>query len=214
MASTSHGRLPNSYLDLCRETRGGLLRGSILHLRLQDQTMQPRHDRRDKNHPRLCDKFAQVRTGKSVPRVLPSRDPRRRVHPAKGVVISSQKVVIEDEDWFEIVLPVARLKKLTDEEEGRIVEIFTQAMGKEPRVKYIGMGEPPFQQYLLIVLEESENLEQLKFVNIKTLVGKPQVQNSHSPRLKPLVTLCTEGHRLPNPCCHHRFHYWKISRGL
>ena len=125
---------------------------------------------------------------------------------AKGVVISSRKVVIEDEDWFEIVLPAAKLKTLTDEEEGRVVEIFTRAMGKEPGVKYIGMGEPPFQQYLLIVLEESENLEKLKFVDIKTLVGKPQVQNSHSPRLKSVVTLCTESHRFPNPCRHHRFH--------
>lgn len=125
---------------------------------------------------------------------------------AEGVVITSRKVVMDDEDWFEIVLPAAKLKTLTDEEEGRVVEIFTQAMGKEPRVKYIGMGEPPFQQYLLIVLEESENLEKLKFVDIKTLVGKPQVQNSHSPRLKSVVTLCTESHRFPNPCRHHRFH--------
>ena len=95
---------------------------------------------------------------------------------AKGIVISARKVVIPDdvsgkeEDWFEIVLPVGKLKKLPAEEEERILGIFSRAVGKEPKVKYIGIGEPPFQTDLLIVLDENENLEQLK-VNTEILVG-------------------------------------------
>lgn len=94
----------------------------------------------------------------------------------KGVVVSSRRVAIEEEHWFEIIIPAGKLKELTDEEKGRVVEIFTRATGKEPRVKYMGAGEPPFEPYLLIVLEESENLEQLKFVDIKALVGRSQAQ--------------------------------------
>jgi len=107
--------------------------------------------------------------GSQFPEFCPPETHAIEFTTAKGAVISSRKVVIDDEDWFEIVLPAAKLKKLTDEEVGRVFEILTRAMGKEPRVRYIGMGEPPFQQYLLIVLEESENIEQLKFVDIKAL---------------------------------------------
>lgn len=94
-----------------------------------------------------------------------------------GVVVSSRKVAIPDEvsgkeeDWFEIVLPAGRLKRLPAEEEERVLGLFTRAIGKEPKIKYIGMGEPPFQRDLLIVLDESENVEQLK-LDPKVLVSK------------------------------------------
>jgi len=42
-------------------------------------------------------------------------------------------------------------------------------MGKEPRVRYIGRGKPPFVVFLFLVLEESENLEQLTFADISAL---------------------------------------------
>ena len=34
----------------------------------------------------------------------------------------------------------------------------TCAVGKDPRVEYLGAGQPPFQDFLLNVLEESEDL--------------------------------------------------------
>lgn len=88
----------------------------------------------------------------------------------KGVVISAREVIIEEEGWLEIVLPAGNVKNLPAEEEERVIGILAWAMRKEPSVKYIGAGEPPFQDYLLIVLEESENLEQLR-LDIKALVG-------------------------------------------
>ena len=93
----------------------------------------------------------------------------------KGIIISARKVVIEEEDWFEIILPTIRVEKLPDEEERRVLGILARAVGKELELKYIGKGVSPFERYLLIVLEESENLEQLKFVDIQALVGKIQV---------------------------------------
>ena len=129
---------------------------------------------------------------------------------ARGVVISARKVIIEEEDWLEIVLPAGKVKKLPAEEEKRVLGVLARAMKKEPRVRYIGAGEPPFQVYLLIVLEESENLEQLK-LDIKALVGKAQADSSRSPRL---MTLGTERDRLPRPRRHYRFHKWEISRRL
>ena len=103
---------------------------------------------------------------------------------AEGVVITSRKVVMDDEDWFEIVLPAAKIRDTTDEEWGRVLEAFTQAMGREPKVKYLGVGEPPFQHHLLVVFEESENIEQLKFVDINELVSKPRVESPLSSRLR------------------------------
>jgi len=94
----------------------------------------------------------------------------------KGTVVSALKVAIphevsgKEEDWFEIVLPAGKLKKLPAEEEGRVLGIFNRAVGKEPKVKYIGIGEPPFQRDLLIVLDENENIDQLK-LDAKVLVG-------------------------------------------
>lgn len=93
-----------------------------------------------------------------------------------GVIVSARKVAIhdemsgEDEDWFEIVLPAGKLKKLPAKEEERVLGLFARAVGREPKVKYIGPGEPPFQRDLLIVLDESENIEQLK-VDAKVLVS-------------------------------------------
>jgi predicted PhzF superfamily epimerase YddE/YHI9 len=101
-----------------------------------------------------------------------------------GVVVSARKVVIpnetsgEGEDWFEITLPAGKLKELPAEEEERILGLFTHAAGKELKVKYIGTGEPPFQDDLILVLDESENLEQLK-LDEKVLVGKTRVQGLH-----------------------------------
>ena len=95
---------------------------------------------------------------------------------AGGIVVSSRRVVIpdevsgKDEDWFEIVLPTAKLKKLPAEEEEKALGVFNRAVGKESKVEYIRTGEPPFHNHLLIVLDESENLEQLK-VNASVLVG-------------------------------------------
>ncbi|KAF9654114.1 hypothetical protein BDM02DRAFT_27216 [Thelephora ganbajun] len=75
----------------------------------------------------------------------------------KGVVISARKLVIEEEEWFEIVLPAGKLKELPAEEAERVLGALSRAVGKDPKVKYIGVGEPPFHNDLLIVLEESEN---------------------------------------------------------
>ena len=94
---------------------------------------------------------------------------------AAGIVISARKVVIEEDDWFEIILPKVMVEKLSAEEEKRVLEILTRAVGRELGVKFIGRGVPPFERYLLVDLEESENLEQLKFVDIQALVGKSQV---------------------------------------
>lgn len=131
---------------------------------------------------------------------------------AKGIVISARKVVIEGEEWFEIVLPAIKVEKLPAEEEKRVLDALASAIGKEPRVKYIGKGVPPFERYLLIVLEESENLEQLRFVDIQALVGKTQAQEPPpSPILTPAVNLDIESNWVRKPCGHHRFDEWEIS---
>ena len=98
-----------------------------------------------------------------------------------GVVVSARKVVLPDEgsseaeDWLEIVLPAGKLKKLPAEEEERVIGVFARAVGKELKVKYVGIGEPPLQYSLLIVLDESECLEQLKF-DTEVLVSKARVR--------------------------------------
>ena len=100
------------------------------------------------------------------------------------MVISARKVVIpsegggEEEYWFEIDLPAGKLEKLPTEEEQRVLSIFARAVGKEPKVEYIGMGQPPFERDLLIVLDESESIEKLK-LDAKVLVSKAQVQDPH-----------------------------------
>ena len=55
-------------------------------------------------------------------------------------------------------------------------------MGKDLRVEYLGAGQPPFQDFLLIVLEESESLEQLK-PDFEALVSEIRVQARCLPRL-------------------------------
>jgi predicted PhzF superfamily epimerase YddE/YHI9 len=96
---------------------------------------------------------------------------------AKGTVVSARKVVIpheasgKEEEWFEIVLPAGKLENLPVEEAERVLGIFNRAVGKEPKVKYIGIGEPPFQHDLLIVLDEDENIDQLK-LDAKVLVSR------------------------------------------
>jgi len=93
---------------------------------------------------------------------------------AQGIVVSARRVLIPDEvsgkeeEWFEIVFPARKLKNLPVEEEEKVLGVFNRAVGKEPKVKYIGIGEPPFHDNLLVVLDESENLEQLK-VNASVL---------------------------------------------
>jgi len=135
-----------------------------------------------------------------------------------GVVLSARKVVIPDEmsgkgeDWIEIVLPAGKLKELPTAEEERVLGILTRAMGKDPKVRYIGAGEPPFQQDLLIVLNESENIEQLK-LDPEVLVGETQVRCLHLPRLTPLVEN-TEGNRVRKAHLHHRFDERRIPNGL
>ena len=109
----------------------------------------------------------------------------------EGVVISSRQVVFEDEEWFEIVLPAGKARDATHEEEGRILAAFARAMGKEPRIKYLGVGEPPFQHHLLVVFEESENIEHLKFVDAKALVSKASSRELHSPGLRSLMNFDT-----------------------
>ena len=94
----------------------------------------------------------------------------------RGIVVSARRVLVPDEvsgkeeDWVEIVLPARKLRNLPAEEEERILGVFNRAVGKELKVKYIGVGEPPFDDNLLVVLDESENLEQLK-VDASVLVG-------------------------------------------
>ena len=95
---------------------------------------------------------------------------------AGGIVVSARRVLIpnevngKEEDWFEIVLPARGVKTLHAEEEVKVLGIFNRAVGKESKVKYIGAGESPFHDNLLIVLDESENLEQLE-VDASVLVG-------------------------------------------
>ena len=108
---------------------------------------------------------------------------------ASDVAITAHKVVIEGEDWFEIALPAAKLKDLSAEEERRVLEKYTQAIGREPKVRYIGTAEPPFQRYLLVVLEESESLDQLEFSDIKALVSKRSRTPPHSPGPTSLTNL-------------------------
>lgn len=95
---------------------------------------------------------------------------------ANKTVVSARKVGMtnevsgKEEDWFEIVLPAGKLRNLPTEEEEKILGIFNRAVGRESKVKYIGIGEPPFQHDLLIVLDEDEEIEKLK-LNAEVLVG-------------------------------------------
>ena len=102
---------------------------------------------------------------------------------AQGIVVSARRVVVPDEvtgkeeDWFEVVLPARKLKKLPSEEEEKVLGIFNRAVGKELKAEYIGVGEPPFHDNLLLVLDESENLEQLK-IDASVLVGTHELAGS------------------------------------
>lgn len=75
----------------------------------------------------------------------------------EGTVVSAHKVFIPDE-------------VSGSEEEERAPGIFNRAVGKELKVRYIRMGEPPFDHDLLIVLDDNKNIEQLK-VDTQVLAG-------------------------------------------
>ena len=115
---------------------------------------------------------------------------------ANGMAISARKVIIDEGDWFEIVLPAIKPVQLPAAEEKKVIGALTRAMGKEPRVRYIGTGAPPFNPYLLIVLEESENIEQLEFADFQAMVSKTRVQSLPSPILMKFVNLNKERHWL------------------
>ena len=93
-----------------------------------------------------------------------------------GIVICSRSVAAPDEvsgkeeDWFEIILPAGKLRKLPAEEEEIVFGLINRAVGKEPKVKSIGTGEPPLDDNLLLVLDESKNLERLN-VDASALVS-------------------------------------------
>ena len=63
-----------------------------------------------------------------------------------------------------------RNRRLPVEKEERTLGIFNRAVGKELKVKCIGTGEPPFLRDFLLVLDEDENIDQLKF-DAAVLVG-------------------------------------------
>ena len=117
--------------------------------------MRPRYRRGHEGYPRFRDKLTRIRTGKFVIVEFTT---------VEWIVISARRVFIpngvrgKQADWFKIVLPE------------KMFGIFNRAVGKESKVQYIGTEEPPFHDNFVIVLDESENLEQLK-VDVSVLVG-------------------------------------------
>ncbi|KAF5384993.1 hypothetical protein D9615_001182 [Tricholomella constricta] len=63
--------------------------------------------------------------------------------------------------FIEIELPSTDVVEISSDENARILVLVHRAAGREVAIKHIAMGGEGFEQYLMVVLDEKENLEDL-----------------------------------------------------
>ncbi|TFK77487.1 Diaminopimelate epimerase-like protein [Pluteus cervinus] len=63
----------------------------------------------------------------------------------------------EDGSW-EMTLPTSLTTEGSQQERDRLIPIFEEALGRSLRVKYIGAGREGFETYLMIVIDEQDDL--------------------------------------------------------
>ncbi|KAJ6481819.1 hypothetical protein C8R45DRAFT_1003159, partial [Mycena sanguinolenta] len=80
-------------------------------------------------------------------------------HTQWGQVMKARKV---GKDAIEIRLPSATLTEISAEDSPRIVAAVSKAFGRNVTIKYMGFGSKGFEDYIVIELDENENLKQSK----------------------------------------------------
>ncbi|TFK77488.1 Diaminopimelate epimerase-like protein [Pluteus cervinus] len=63
-----------------------------------------------------------------------------------------------DDGAWEMTLPTTQTTEVSEQERDRLVPILEEALGKSLRVKYIGAGQKGFEIYLMIVIDEEDDL--------------------------------------------------------
>ncbi|KAH7928810.1 Diaminopimelate epimerase-like protein [Leucogyrophana mollusca] len=79
----------------------------------------------------------------------------------------------KDGEWYEIELPANLVQEVSPEDKERVRDAVAKAMGKSPSdlgLEYVGRGSNPLPDYIIIVLNEKENIDGLK-VDIPALTA-------------------------------------------
>ncbi|KAF8226325.1 Diaminopimelate epimerase-like protein [Tricholoma matsutake] len=90
------------------------------------------------------------------PNLVPGVVDTIELHTVKGEVVSARKV---EEGFIEIQLPAATVEEVSLDQKTRYSEILAKAFGRQVVVNYVGKGGRGFEYYLLVELDEKENLE-------------------------------------------------------
>ncbi|KAJ6481789.1 hypothetical protein C8R45DRAFT_312096 [Mycena sanguinolenta] len=143
-------------------------------------------------------------------------------HTQSGQIMRARKV---GKDAIEIRLPSATLTEVSSEDSPKIVAAVSKAFGRNVAIKYMGFGSKGFENYLVIELDENENLGQSKInavalldtgymVNVITTASSSGEELFLSRMFAPQVGLppgedqvCGSAHCLTGP-------YWHNKNGL
>ncbi|KAF7366430.1 hypothetical protein MSAN_00899900 [Mycena sanguinolenta] len=144
-------------------------------------------------------------------------------HTRSGQIMRAQKV---GKDAIEIRLPSATLTEVPSEDSPKIIAAVSKAFGRDVAVKYMGFGSKGFEDYLMVVLDEDENLKQSKInavafldtgymVNVITTASSSGEEVFVSRMFAPQVIpppdcedqVCGSAHCLTGP-------YWHNKNGL
>lgn len=63
-----------------------------------------------------------------------------------------------DGEWIEMMLGASVTNAVTPEEDARVRAVASKALGKEVSVKFVGTGGKGFEQYLMVEIEEADDL--------------------------------------------------------
>jgi PhzF family phenazine biosynthesis protein len=72
--------------------------------------------------------------------------------------VRARKVVDDTEGRLEISLAAGETVEILGEERERLCNIYKEALGREVRVNYIGAGQGSFKNYILVEIDEKDNL--------------------------------------------------------
>ncbi|KAJ7508544.1 hypothetical protein B0H11DRAFT_1965571 [Mycena galericulata] len=76
----------------------------------------------------------------------------------------------------EIQLPAGMLVDLLPQEQPKVRAAIVEAFGRDVNIKYFGVGSKPFEAYLVVELDEKENLGECK-IDIDALLGTGYATN-------------------------------------
>jgi PhzF family phenazine biosynthesis protein len=91
------------------------------------------------------------------------------LHTGRGDVMEARKV---GKDGIEIRLPAGTLREVSSEESPRIAAAVFKAFGRNVAIKYTGAGGKGFENYVVVELDEQENLGKSE-VDAVALVSHP-----------------------------------------